>query len=288
LLVFIGMVAEPDSRTAFLLLGGLLLATGWAIYHTDPDAVFLDQLALALSIAGQIALVVGIVHENATGLSIAFTSLVVQIVVLVAMPNRVARTLAALSASIAWLYTVRFLLRPARSEDFFFGGGPSEYESPLGAWLLPVGWLLTWGPLIALAVWLIRNEPQWMSREWRKVARPLLTGLLLCASLGGAVAEPFAFIALGAETWGLHLSWHALFPLLSVALSAFAAYGAFRLRSTGLLGVAILGALLNLVRFSYFYGTTLLMKSMILLCLGALMIFAGAWLNRRVTMPGAA
>jgi hypothetical protein len=287
LMIFIGVVADPESRTAFLLLGALLLATAWAIYHTDPDAVFLDQLALALSFAGQISLVIGLVYKDPSALVVALVSLVVQLGVLVAMSNRTARTFAALLAGLAWIYAVRYLLRPVRAQDIF-DRGFDDVVSPLGAWMLPVGWLLTWGPLIALTIWLIRNEPQWMTRGWRKFARPMLTGFLVCAALGGAATEPFAYLALGAETWGLHFSWHALFPLLSVALSLFAAYGAFRVRSTGLLGLAIVGALINLMRFSYFYGTTLLMKSLILLCLGAFMLLMAAWLQRRFTMREAA
>jgi hypothetical protein len=200
------------------------------------------------------------------------------------MPNRAARTLAAVFAGIAWMYTVRFLLGSGRGEALFFSDS-RELASPAGPWLLPLGWLLTWTPLIALAVWLIRSEPRWMSRAWRTHARPLLTGLLVCAALGGVVTEPYLFRAIGPETWGLHFSWHALFPLLSLALSLLAAYGAFRVRSAGLLGLAICGGLLHLARFSYFYGSTLLMKSVILLCLGAAMLAAGLWLQRRLAAP---
>lgn len=55
LLTFIGLIFRPESTGAIFILGGLLLIAAWALYRADRDAVFLDQLALAISIAGQFA-----------------------------------------------------------------------------------------------------------------------------------------------------------------------------------------------------------------------------------------
>lgn len=206
--------------------------------------------------------------------------LALQILVLLIMPNKLARTLAALFATIAWVFTVRFLLRPGQGEQLLFGDGHGHTPPMFGAWTVPAGWLMTWLPLLALAVWLIRNEVRWMSSGIRAHARPLLTGLLLGLSLGGIVTEPFTVFLLGSETMGLRFSWWALFPLLSVALAMFAAYGAFRLRSFGLLGFAVLAALLHVSRFYYLYGTTLMWKSVIMLAVGAALLFAGAALRK--------
>jgi hypothetical protein len=286
LLIFIGVTFEPDSRSAFTALGAVLLASGWAIYRADPDAVFLDQLALALSIAGQLALVFGIAGEHSTALGFAVTALILQLVILAFMPNRTARTLAALFASVAWMYTIHFALRPGDVDDMFFGG--RHGDTPLGLWTLPVGWIITWAPLIAGAIVLVRREPQWMSGWLSTHARSVLTGLLLTLALGGVVTEPFMWLTLGSEAWGVNFSWFALFPLLSIALSMLAAYGAFRVRSLGLLGVAILGALMHLSRFYYLYGTTLITKSVIMLCVGAVLLAAGYWLHRRLPSGRAA
>ena len=234
LLAFIGLMFKPESSGAIFAVGALLLAGAWALYRADRDAVFLDQLALAISIAGQFAVAWGIVKDDSSGLPIAATLLALQIFVLLIMPNKVARTLAALFATIAWVFTVRFLLRPGQGEQMFFDGGHGEYAPPLGAWTLPVAWALTWVPLLALAWWLIRNETQWMSSGLRRHARPLLTGTLLGLSLGGIAAEPFTVFALGIESMGMRFSWWALFPLLSVALAMFSAWGAFRVRSHGI------------------------------------------------------
>jgi hypothetical protein len=53
LLSFIGFIFKPDSTGAIFGFGALLLVAAWALYRADRDAVFLDQLALAFSIAGQ-------------------------------------------------------------------------------------------------------------------------------------------------------------------------------------------------------------------------------------------
>ncbi len=121
-----------------------------------------------------------------------------------------------------------------------------------------------------------------MSSRLRTHARSVLTGLLITLGLGGIVTEPFMWVSLGSEAWGVGFSWRALFPLLSIALSMLAAYGAFRVRSLGLSGVAIFGALMHLSRFYYLYGTTLIWKSVIMLCAGAALLAAGYWLHRRL------
>jgi hypothetical protein len=280
LLTFIGLIFRPESTGAIFILGALLLSAAWALYHADRNAVFLDQLALAISIAGQFAVAWGIVKDNLSGLPIAATMFGLQIVVLLIMPNKIARTLAALFATIAWVFTVRFLLRPGQGEQLLFGDGHGNTPAMFGAWTVPAGWALTWLPLIALGVWLIRNEVQWMSSGLRAYARPLLTGLLLGLSLGGIVTAPFTVFLLGTETMGLRFSWWALFPLLSVALAMFAAYGAFRLRSGALSGFAVLAALLHVSRFYYLYGTTLMWKSVIMLAVGAALLYAGAALRK--------
>jgi hypothetical protein len=286
LLGFIGLMFKPSSTGAIFGLGALLLVGAWALYHADRDAVFLDQLALAISIAGQFAVAWGIVKDHLSGLPISATLLGLQVLVLIVMPNKIARTLAALFATIAWVFTVRFVFRPGQGEQIFFGYGHGETPPILGAWTLPIVWALTWLPLLALGIWLVRNEAQWMSGALRKLARPLLTGVLLGLSLGGIAAEPFTVFLLGNEMMGMRFSWWALFPLLSVALAMFAAYGAFRIRSHGLLGFAIVAALLHLSRFYYLYGTTLMWKSAIMLVIGALLLLGGAWLARREAETG--
>ncbi len=282
LLSFVALILKPDSTVSILTVGILLLAVAWLLYRADRDAVFLDQLALAMSIAGQFAVAWSVVKDHFSGLPLASTLLALQVVVLIVMPNKVARTLAALFATIAWVFTVRFLLRPGQGEQIFFEHGGSDVVPMLGAWTLPVAWCLTWLPLLALAGWLIVHEARWMSSGLRRYARPLLIGTLLGLSLGGIAAEPFTVFALGTESLGMRFTWWALFPLLSVALALFCAWGAFRVRSHGLLGFAVVAALLHLSRFYYLYGTTLLWKAVIMLAVGAALLLASFALHRVV------
>jgi len=288
LLIFIGLVFKPESGPMIFGLGALLLVAAWFMYHADRHGVFLDQLALAVSIAGQIAVAGSVLKDYYTGLGMCVTALVVQIFVFLVMPNKIARTLAALFATIAWIWMVRFLVRPGSAEQVLFDERHAGDVAALGAWTLPVTWLLTWLPLLALAAWLILREPQWMASGLRRLARPLLTGLLLGLSIGAIVGEPFTLVIWGADSWGRGIDWLAIFPLLSIGLTLIAAYGAFRVRSGGLLGFAVFAALVHLSRFYYLYGTTLMWKSLIMLCAGAALLLAGIALRNRKPESGEA
>ena len=281
LLVFLGLAFKPESGPVLFGLGALLLAAAWFTYHADRHGAFLDQLALAISIAGQIALVASILKDHFSGLSISVAALAVQLLVLLIMPNKIARTLAALFATIAWINTVRFLVRPGNAERILFEERNAGDTLAMGAWALPLGWLLTWLPLLALAAWLILREPYWMASSLRRLARPMLTGVLLGLSIGTIAAEPFTLVIWGTEGLSAGITWLSLFPLLSIGLALAAAYGAFRVRSHGLLGFAVFAALVHLARFYYLYGTTLMWKSVIMLTVGAALLVAGAALRNR-------
>ena len=281
LLIFLALIFKPDAASSIMLLGLVLLGAAWALYFADRNAVFLDQLALALSIAGQVAVTWGAVKDTVTALPIAATLLALQLAVFLAMPNKTARTLAALFACMAWVYTIRFLLAPGSGDEMFFNEGGRDVTPPLGAWTGPLSWALRWLPLVALAWWLLARESLWMASALRAFVRPALTGMLLALSAGILVADPFVTFLDAGHAVGVPVNWTALFPLLSIAVALFATWCAFRLRSFGLLGFAVLGALLQLSRFYYFYGTSLMWKSAIMLLLGALLLAAGVALQRQ-------
>jgi hypothetical protein len=209
-----------------------------------------------------------------SGLPIATTLLALQIFVLLVMPNKTARTLAALFATTAWIFTVFFLLWPGKGDQALFAGGLSTSHSMLGAWTDAACWVLTWVPLLALVTWLIRSETQWMSSKARSYARPLLIGVLLGLSMGGINTLSLSVIALGLDHTGMPVSW-AIYALLSVGLAMTAAYGAFLVRSNALIGSAVLAALLHLANFYYFYGATLMWKSLIMAVAGAALLLGG-------------
>ena len=60
------------------------------------------------------------------------------------------------------------------------------------------------------------------------------------------------------------------------------------MRNGGLLGFAILAALLHLARFYYLYGTSLLWKSAIMLVAGAVLLLAGIAMRKVESEAGSA
>ncbi len=288
LLVFVWLLGKPDTTVAIVILGLLLVAGAWVLYILDRSAVFLDQLALAVSIAGQLALAWAILKELDSTAVAALSLLALQCAVFVVMPNNVARTIAAFFACIAWTYAVRFLLWPGAGADAFFDRYGEVRAPVFGSWTTPVGWLLTWAPIIALAVALLVYETRWMARRARVFARPALTGTLLGAALASFAGDPM-WTMLGGSTFApmqnQPLSMWALLPLLSIALTMFVAHCAFRLRSFGLLGIAVFAALLRLSMFYYQYGTTLLAKAAVMLMLGVVLLGGGIALQKRAREP---
>jgi hypothetical protein len=280
LLVFLGVLIRPESTAGIAVSGVALLLAAWSLYYADRAAVFFDQLALALSIAGQFALAWAIVKDSDSGVFIAAMMFVLQCAVFALMPNYFARLLAAFFACAAWVYTIRFLLRPGAGDGMTLDD-ELIWRSPLaGGYVVPLGWLLTWVPMIALAAWLVERERRWMASRARVFARPALSGLLLGLAFAGLVTEPLGIFLLGDEQTGLAVGWWSLFPLLSIALAVFAMVEAYRVRSAGILGAAVLAALVHLSRFYYLYGTTLLWKSAIMIGVGAALLFAARYLQR--------
>jgi hypothetical protein len=272
LLGFIGLTLELDSSVTIFVIGVVLLAVAWMMYRADRQLVFLDQLALALSIAGQFAVAWALLDDAHSAFVMAGTILLLQLVVFALMPNRAARTIAALFAVLAWVYTVHFLLHPGNLESLFWER--REAVRTGFGWSL-AGWLLTWVPPLALTWVLTTRESHWMANAYRDRSRPLLSGLLVGIAIGGLAAYPLTSIVFGSEAIGIGMNWYALFPLLAIAMAVFAAYCAFQLRNLGLLGFAILAALVHLSKFYFLYGTSLTWKAVIMACLGVAMLGAG-------------
>ena len=281
-LAFLFTFLDLKNTQPLLQVSAILLAVAWVLYFVSRRLVFVDQLALALSIAGQIGLAVYLVDKLDHALPISAALLGLQLLVFVAMPDRTAKILASFLASVAWVFVLRFWLRPNESASSFVDSHGDPIVPLLGAWTLPAEWLLTWAPLIALLFWLRLTEIRWMARRLAAFARPAITGLLLGLALGGVGAEPESLLTLSANEIGRDFNGWALLPLLSIALALLAAWFAFSLRNAGLLGLAILAALVHLGRFYYLYGATLTLKAIIMLAVGLVLLGAGRLLGRHV------
>jgi hypothetical protein len=154
-------------------------------------------------------------------------------------------------------------------------------EVPLG--LALVSWLLIWAPLIAAAHALVAHEPRWMAGPGRTLARTALTGLLMALSVATWVSEPLGSLVFWSPPGETYTNWLVLWPLLGAATSLFAAACSYRIQNRALVGLAIAGALLHVMQFYYLLGTTLMVKSMIMLAVGAALLLAAWSLGRNRT-----
>jgi hypothetical protein len=271
-LIFIGTLFKPDSPAAFGLIGVLLLGAAFALYVADRSSQFFDQLALALSIAGQLALLWTAYDATESDTATAALTCAMQIVLLFAMPNFFAKMISAFFACCAWALTVRFA-----------GWGSSTYNAVQQVALLPalVGWFVVWLPIIGAVHALINNESRWMAGDARRIARPALIGLLVSLSLATWLSEPMGSLLF----WNgeFQTNWLSLWPLLGAVGALLAAVYAFRLRSRSLIGIASVGALLHVSQFYYLLGLPLLTKACIMLCVGVLALLVATWLQRGST-----
>ena len=275
-MAFVWMVFDPSSTGAFVLIGAVLLTAAFGLYKADRDSAFFDQLALALSIAGQIALCAAagkVTHSSAAAAALVA---VLQCVLAVVMPNAFAKLLAAFFACIAWALALRFAWW---GDDIF---STRNAVAPAPALLT---WALIWTPVMALAWWLATREAVWMASGLRKILRPVLSGVLLGLSIGTAFTEPLIVLDFWTSNGPRATNWLSVWPLLDVAAALVAALCAFRVRNTALVGVAIAASLLHGVQFYFLLGTTLLVKSAIMLGVGALLLAAGMVLRKRYALP---
>lgn len=279
LLLFIALLFRPDSAGAAAVSGLVLLAAAWGLFKTDGDGaqVFVAQLALALSIAGQ-CLMLFAMSEHARGIApIASAALLLQGVLAVAMPNRLHRTLSTLFASIAWALTVRFAL--VGEPDFWHADRDAP---PASVAVALVGWLTAWGPVVAALGWLIRHEAAWMARGWQPVLRPVIAGLIVGLAFATLASHPFeSFRWFGhaeVDAGGL-----ALWPLLSAAGALTATAAAFALRQRGLMALCVVAVLGHVSHFYYALGASLLVKSVLMLAMGGALLAAARWLTSKET-----
>lgn len=272
-LACVALFFKPDTPVGFALAGLILLSTAFGLYAADRSGAFLDQLALAFSIAGQLALAWAAGDAFKSDAATAALVAVMQIVLLLVMPNALAKVLAALFACCAWALAIRFAWWGA--SDFYV----MRRQITLAPALLT--WLVIWTPIIAVVYGLIRTERAWMASGLRRIARPALNGLLVSLALATWLSEPStSFLPWGGDTQ-VRTNWFSLWPLLGAASALYAALCAFQLRSRAMIGVSIAGALLHVAQFYYLLGTTLLMKSVIMLGVGVAALAAAYQLNDR-------
>jgi hypothetical protein len=272
-LACIAVFFRPDSPVAIAFTGLILLASAFGLYAADRSGAFFDQLALALSIAGQLALTWAAIDATKSEAATAALVALMQVILLFVMPNAFAKVLAAFFACCAWALTIRFAWWDTASFR------SSRQQSTLTPAL--IGWFVAWIPIVAAVHALINTERAWMASGLRRVARPALSGLLVSLAVATWASEPTSSDLLWGGDAQARTNWLVLWPLLGVAGSLFAAFCAFRLGSRAMIGLSIAGALAHVAHFYYQLGTTLLIKSSIMLAVGAAALAAAYWLNNR-------
>lgn len=273
LLGFVALLFQPHTAPEAGLAGTVLLAAAWGLFKADREGSFVTQLALALSIAGQCLLLFAVNEHSPSLGAVTASALLLQTVLVVVMPNPLHRTLSTLFATIAWALTVRFALfgEPGfwhRERDLAASFGQS-----LG------GWWLAWVP-VAAGLWaLIRHEAAWMARGWQPVLRPVLHGLVIGLAFASVASYPIDSF----RAWGdapAQPNWLALWPMLSALAALCGVAAAFALRSRALMGTCVLAALLHVSHGYYALGTSLLMKSFLMLATGGAMLLVARWFAR--------
>ena len=180
LLVFIGIALQTRIEVSTIfVLGAVLLAAAWVtVLRRSPRRVPRPARARAVHRRADAPWPWSVLEDAASGLAhLPRRCWSLQLGVLLVMPNRTARTLAALFATIAWVYTMRFAdasgQRRRRSSSTS-GFGTSRAAEP-GSRASP-------GCSPGCRCWLLHaladpaREPTGWQRRLRVFARPILTG----------------------------------------------------------------------------------------------------------------
>ncbi|MEO5694679.1 MAG: DUF4401 domain-containing protein [Usitatibacter sp.] len=279
-LILAAILFSPKSGGAALVMGLLLIAAAWGIFRGDRDGAFLSQLGLAFSIAGQFAVLFGaneMFFQGARLTGFAITALVMQVALVFAMPNGLHRTMSTLFACIAWAMSVRYGVW----DHYSFG--PMAGREPQGVALFPalLGWLVVWVPVGYGLFLLVRREPRWMLRRRQELLRPVGAGLIVGLAFATLLSQPLDSFTSSFIERGIRNNWLALWPLLSALASLGALVAAFALGSRGLMALCVVAALLHASHFYYAMGTTLLVKALTMLLLGAALLGAADYLRNR-------
>ena len=281
LLIFVFMLFKPEAAGPALFVGLVLLAAAWGLFKVDRDGAFVSQLALALSVAGQFAVLYGIGDTFFKGpreiAGVALAALLLQVALIVAMPNRLHRTMSALFACMAWALLVRYGLwdQPewGRTRD-------TPVAHSLGLALL--GWAIAWLPVGGVLYILTHREPAWMAQGRQAIVRPAIVGLIVGLAVATLLSQPFDSFRWGGRM-DVQQGWLAIWPLLSALAALGALAAAFALGNRGLTAVCVVAALAHVSHFYYAMGASLLIKSATMIVLGALLLGAAHHLGRKAS-----
>lgn len=262
-LMFVGLAFRPDNGATAALCGAVLLVSAWGLFLADGDGeqVFVAQLALALSIAGQCLVLYAVARPVHGPAPVAAAALLLQVLLALAMPNRLHRTLSTLFATVAWALWLHFALF-----DDVWSHGAIEHASPS---VTLASWLLAWLPVGAGLGWAIRHERALDGRVGEALVQPLLAGLTAGLAFATLASMPFDAIR-GTDGGGAVALW----PLLSALAALGALAAAFARRRRGLMALCLVATLLHVAHFYYALGFGLRDKALLMGAMGAVFLAA--------------
>ena len=273
-----------DNWGAVLILGICACGCAAFLYRAMGEtSTFGNQFALAISCAGQVGVALSL--GSMGGQRAALWGVVAMELLLTAVvPSHVHRIFTTLVTVIAWaLATHELFFGRLPGVSIFWSPPHTEpYQVSVTALVL---WIVVWAPVAYAGYWLVAREAQWMAGGHDKVLRPVTYGTIAALSMAPLVTHPATFwMALGLGTtrdlYDGTPGTTALWPLLAMFLALLALALAFAIRNRPLMGLAIIFALLELSSFYYVLGTTLLVKSIVMVLLGGALLASARWLAK--------
>jgi hypothetical protein len=285
LILGVAAAAHGNDYWGVAIVLGVLACSGAALVYAavSESSAFGSQFALAVSIAGQTGIAIGLGGATSGPLLTLWGTFVVELVMMAIIRNRLHRILTTLFAVIAWALAVHASVYHDLPGIRIWGGRQEQVFDMSGISIAI--WFATWAPIAFAAFWLVKNEGRWMADGLESWLRPITYGLLAALAIAPLVTHPATFwMALGhsAARELTDGSQHAtaLWPLLAMFLSVLALASAFTICNRALMGLAILFGLLEIGGFYYVLGATLLVKSVIMIALGVAMLGAAQFLAK--------
>jgi uncharacterized membrane protein len=282
--------AAMRSAGAVTVVGVIALAAAFWLYRVARDSDAVQQLALAASMAGQFAIGFGlseVFHWRDT--SIAGMLLLLQIALVLAMPNGLHRFLSTWFAAIAGYYFLYQLHAQALGAAILavmvvlvWLNEAAWTAAGRAALCLPVGYALA----LALLFWQAPYSVEWLL-DWRGRAGVAVPAMLAPLAYALCLAATAAVLA-RRHAPGKLVLWVVVALLVSAAAwlapGLIAALLVLILGEAagrrGLVGLALLGVVWYLGTYYYRMNLTLLEKSWVMLGTGMLLIALRFVLNR--------
>lgn len=280
-----------DSAVLSIIAGSILCAIAATMMHRSREGLFLRQFGLAIAIAGESLLALGLYTAVGLHRSLGWLAItIVQVVLVVVIRDRTHRVIAAFFANGAAFLGALALLPPIASVAFAATALAADRSSTQHALLQPASTGIALALLLFAPVAIILDDTGHRTTPALLANARWLQPMLLAAAFAGVaavllqrmriddkrivVAAALAIIALIAVTWPVQ-------GLLAALIVIVVAFAMGRPALTGM-GLVTAAAMLGYYYFSL--QATLMAKSLSLMAAGVVLLVAG-WALSRVASP---